>query len=124
MGEGVLPVPPLPLPLAVIDEIVSLRSPSEALIRTMGTYQFWVSQSKKSGLHTTPEGATLIAELFRGLTHPQSHEARAERAAFIGHRESGKPPFASGLTRCRGVLSGRQDGSDSQCQNENGWRVV
>lgn len=103
---------------AIIAEIVSLRSPSEALIRTMDTYQFWVSGSKEagtfdvinrywrdanvhvieaaarynipaarvydafmgkdgtedprdkgltSGLHTTTEGAILIARLFREL---------------------------------------------------------
>lgn len=103
---------------AIIAEIVSLRSPSEALIRTMDTYQFWVRESKEKGtfdtinrywrdanehvieeaaryhipaarvydafmgkdgtedprregltdgLHTTHEGVTLIAELFREL---------------------------------------------------------
>ena len=34
---------------AIIAEIVSLRSPSEALIRTMDTYQFRVSESKDAG---------------------------------------------------------------------------
>ena len=105
---------------AIIAEIVSLRSPSEALIRTQDTYQFRVRESKEAGtfevinrywrdanahvievatryhipvarvydafmgingtedprdkglmvvdgFHTTSEGATLMAELFREL---------------------------------------------------------
>ena len=104
---------------AIIAEIVSLRSPSEALIRIQDTYQFHVRESKAKGAfetinrywreanahvievaetyhipvarvydafmgddgsedpqdsglisdgrHTTPEGAALMAELFRGL---------------------------------------------------------
>jgi lysophospholipase L1-like esterase len=38
---------------AIIAEIVSLRNPSEALIRTMDTYQFWVRESKEKGTFDT-----------------------------------------------------------------------